>query len=242
MWTSSDCRTQIQVYPDGRVGLIDPIGFDYYVSKTSKSVFRVRWQNGTYPASQSGVCPTQCALVPTLDGNSCICNITVSSGAVFTSWDEIPAGVAAAWVIGERCPIGAAPPTLFEAGTYRLCTSARCSALTGVRVWLYKTDDDKTIPSVDTIFELPPVRSGGRTRYLKNRVSTVKVASGFSFRNPPNFMPLLGEFKDSPLPHFSERLWLPEAEYEVDAFLEHLLEHNSTAPFIAFRLIQQLVC
>ena len=40
---------------------------------------------------------------------------------------------------------------------------------------------------------------------------------------------------------FQDLLWIPRAELEVEALLDHLFEHNNTAVFVAYRLLQRLI-
>ena len=74
-----------------------------------------------------------------------------------------------------------------------------------------------------------------------NKVSTVSIDGDESkkFRNPPHFMPLLGEEWDSAW-GYSATFSIPQAEHEVDALLTHLFEHDNTAPFLTTRLIQRM--
>jgi hypothetical protein len=109
-----------------------------------------------------------------------------------------------------------------------------------LKIWEHVTNVGGTF-SQDTIFELPARRLGGRTRFLRNYISTVTIpTTDFSFPNPKKFMPLAGEL-------WKNRDWSPEgwfkykAEQEVEALLDHLFEHRSTAPFIAKHLIQRMV-
>jgi uncharacterized protein (DUF1501 family)/uncharacterized protein (DUF1800 family) len=238
VWTTTPCQTRVQVYLDGRIGIVDATSQFFILSKTSKNVFRVRWSGGSYPAAPSGVCPTSCVLEASAEGNTCMCNYTVSASAPFSQASDIPSDQAVETIAG-RCPIGASNPTLFSNNGYRQCTSAACSSLQNVKVWLFQGEPDNTF-TTNTLFEVPPFRRGGRVRYLLNRVSTVNIGS-FSFRNPPVFSPLLGQLYDVAKDYFSDNLWIPQAEYEVDALLEHLFEHDNTAPFLAYRFIQQMV-
>ncbi len=244
MWTSGTCNVQIQVYPSGQIGIIDPSTAQFkLLLNNSNNVFRVRWSNNVYPvATSSGVCPVGCTRQVTPNGNSCICSFTVGTGAVYSFASLATLGSSpstAANTIGKRLAIGASDPTIFNPGTYVQCVRSECQNLTGVTVWLLKTDPNGTL-SDKAIFQLPPFRVGGRVRYLFNRQSIVKVGN-FTFQNPPHFAPLLGELNDFGTDYTSDTLWTRQAEYEVEALLEHLSEHQNTAPFVAYRLIQQLV-
>lgn len=90
------------------------------------------------------------------------------------------------------------------------------------------------------------------------------ASTRYSFRNPPNFMPNVGDQtglspagshkaqgKSSSDAHAGkispfgtaadpDRL-LPHARHETEALLTHLFEHHNTAPFLALRLIQRMV-
>lgn len=244
MWTSGNCSVTIQVYPSGQVGIVDPATTQFKIlANNSNNVFRVRWTNNVYPAAQSGVCPTSCVRQVTPNGDSCICNFTVSTSVVYTmaTLGALASNPSqAANTIGRRITIGASNPTIFNTGTYVQCIRPECSNLTNVIVWLHKDDPNGTL-STRTIIQVPAFRLGGRVRYLFNRQSVVRVGTTFSFQNPPHFTPLLGELTDVSTDYTSDALWTRKAEYEVEALLEHLAEHQSTAPFIAYRLIQQLV-
>eukprot|EP01122_Echinamoeba_exundans_P008354 TRINITY_DN275_c0_g1_i1.p1 TRINITY_DN275_c0_g1~~TRINITY_DN275_c0_g1_i1.p1 ORF type:complete len:1994 (-),score=503.35 TRINITY_DN275_c0_g1_i1:77-6058(-) len=246
MWTNQTCTTQVQVYGSGQIGMYDPaaplVSQFLPVRNSTNNVFRVRWANDAYPVATGGNCPAGCRVAPTVDGPSCICNFTVTTTTAFASTGDLAAvaGDGAVDALADRLFIGASRPGLYDAGTYRQCTDAACTNLKGVTVWLHSSDSGNALSTL-TIFELPPFRVGRRPRYVFNRVSTVSVSGAFSFRNPPRFNPLLGELTDSGQEYHRDGLWTNQAEYEVEALLEHLFEHDSTAPFVAYRFIQQMV-
>lgn len=66
-------------------------------------------------------------------------------------------------------------------------------------------------------------------------------AGGSTFRNPPGFMPALGEQTVPFQAYLSADLLKYEAQYETDALITHLAEHGNTGPFVCKRLIQQMV-
>jgi uncharacterized protein (DUF1501 family) len=252
-WTAQTCRNAIQIYFDGRIGLLDPNGNPKIpqLLPGSNNVFRVFWRGGVWPtASSNGSCALWgCMSVPTPKGPSCVCNFTVTDSRAFSSVSDLSAAISsgnssAIDVIASRCFIGSADPTSFDAGVYARCTSAACSKFENVIVWLNQFDLENAL-SVTTIFQLPPVRRGGRVRYMRNRVSQITIAEEkFAFRNPPHFAPLLGELLDTDaswIDYHSDIQWTQPAENEVEALLEHLVEHDNTAPFLAYRFIQQLV-
>jgi cullin-associated NEDD8-dissociated protein 1 len=105
----------------------------------------------------------------------------------------------------------------------------------------------------DTIFKIRSARTG-KDVFLLNRASTVHMRTrasgggsggGFSFRNPPHFMPLVGErmglwtngVPTNPIESASPH----DAENEMEAHITHLVEHESTPPFVSKLLIQRLV-
>jgi hypothetical protein len=73
----------------------------------------------------------------------------------------------------------------------------------------------------------------------------VEKPTGYSFRNPPSFMPFVGESSNSrggQGPYTAGATWLaPTAEFEKEALLDHLLEHENTPPFVALHLIKRFV-
>lgn len=80
-------------------------------------------------------------------------------------------------------------------------------------------------------------------------LETEALTTGFTFRNPPHFLPNVGESlwwvpgggsNQNPYGRDGDHLRAP-AEYETAALLDHLFEHENTAPFIAYRMIQRLV-
>jgi cullin-associated NEDD8-dissociated protein 1 len=249
VWTNGSCSLQVQVYPSGQVSLVDPAvlagsgGVLRLLLNSTNNVFRVRWRGNSFPAATAaGACPSGCQVQPTVDGDSCVCNFTVRSEPAFTSLGAISDPSNAVNIIAQRAHIGSVKPSLHDAGTYSRCTGSACTSLTNVVVWLHSGDNGQL--SERTIFELPPFRRGGRVRYLMNRVSTVSVSASaaYAFRNPPRFSPLSGELYDvSGQEWTSDVLWNRVAENEVEALLEHLFEHDNTAVFVSYRLIQQMV-
>lgn len=234
-WTSGVCSLKVQVYPSGQIAVVDPavvVGQRFRVlDQSSNNVFRVIWRDERWPTISSGACSDGCQLVPMATGDTCLCDVAVSSAVVYASVDQVPA----LWRLQLDLATGAPKPSIFGS-LYTQCASTACVARTDVKIW-FKSGQPEWSP--ETILELPPFRTGGRVRYFFNRISTVTVGSK-SFRNPPRFMPLAGEL--NPTQEWtSDALLIPQAENEVEALLDHLVEHNATAPFVAYRLIQRLV-
>ena len=88
----------------------------------------------------------------------------------------------------------------------------------------------------------------GATRFLRNRLSLVALGSSqkssgtssprFQFRNPPSFMPTVGDQLHRPSHGWSIDMWQPWAEAEQEALIDHLFEHDNTPPFVAHALLQ----
>lgn len=76
-----------------------------------------------------------------------------------------------------------------------------------------------------TIFE---VLVNGKKKYFRNKRSMVRISPTVGFRNAVSFVSL------------SEPT-VRDAEYETEAFLDHLVHHPNTPPFIAYRIIQRFV-
>jgi cullin-associated NEDD8-dissociated protein 1 len=98
--------------------------------------------------------------------------------------------------------------------------------------------DASLLMDEDTIFEFRSAVTG-KLVYLRNKMSRVNVGSSFSFRNPPHFLPLLGENYNNN--GFDLAAAKRDTEYEVEALLDHLTQHPSAAPFISKLLIQRFI-
>ena len=236
VWTAARCAPQIQIYPDRSIGLIDPVATDdkfWPLRPNSDNVFRVRWESDSAVPSGATGCGAGCAVQAAPLGRTCLCNVTVVETVCFADPSAPPTGaaVAAALFIGSLAPTA-------HGARYVAC-AAPCAA--DVRVWTLASDPSRW--DRDTVFELPPRVPGGRRRYLLNRASRVHVAGqpAAAFRNPPHFLPLLGEQTLGSQAYSSTDLLGPQAEYEVEALLDHLFEHPNAPPFVSRRLIQQMV-
>lgn len=109
---------------------------------------------------------------------------------VYTDISKLPSAVD----IFDTLYIGAPKPSSFGSGVYVQCTSGACASRSDIKIWSLAAEAGTL--TANTIFELPAQRAGGRPFYVRNRISTVSVGS-FSFRNPPSFMPLAGEMRDT---------------------------------------------
>ena len=223
-WVDASCALQLEVYPSGLVGVVDPNSTIYnVVAESSLNSFGVRWNDGVYPKAPD--CGPSCVVADAVGGASCLCSYTRNDTAVFTELEFLPSVT----VMRSRLSIGAVAP--LKAGGYTQCSSNECLAHTDLKIWV-KTGS--TLLAMDTVFELPS------ELFLLNMESQITV-DGKGFRNAPTFMPLAGEMIFTWKSWFSDAIYLDRAEQETEALLDHLVQHNNTAPFVCMRLIQRLV-
>ena len=71
--------------------------------------------------------------------------------------------------------------------------------------------------------------------------STQSDLTGFHFRNPVHFLLSAGDVRLENGPFGDGSHLAAAAEHETEALLDHLFEHDNTAPFVAYRMIQRLV-
>jgi hypothetical protein len=248
MWTSGSCQLLVQIYDVGFMSIVDPLinssNKTSYPASTrqlwvsSGSVFKVHWWNDSYPSqSNAGGCGPGCSPVVDTYGQSCLCTIAVNTSAVFRA----SAGLPSAATILSTLFIGAPVPTSFGAAVYAKCSSAPCAAAkSNVTVWLKagsSSDWDQT-----TIFQLPGLVAGAPPLYLFNQQSWVSVTgTPYMFRNPPNFMPLVGAQPFRSQQWTSPSIFAPQAMQEMEAYLDLLHRHPNVAPFVSTLLIQRLV-
>ena len=129
--------------------------------------------------------------------------------------------------IEAACHVGALAPSAYGVGVYKLCTSRECNSAATlpdpVKVYQKGNTPNELDLSEDTIFE---VTRFGRTVYLLNMESKVTIGSGpgaKTIRNPPHFLPLIGERFGQWGDQFShEQDWLAEdgTMDEIDALIE----------------------
>ena len=82
----------------------------------------------------------------------------------------------------------------------------------------------------------------------KDNTKNKRRLTGFRFRNPPGFMPNIGSLENVPgddnrrlNPYGDDDHLQTFAQYETDALIDHLHEHENTPPFVAYRIIQRMV-
>ena len=236
-WTTSTCKYEIQVRPSGYINILDIPRYRSEYALNNDNLMLLWWKNNAFPTVQQNSCGSGC----TVSGTSCRCNITVVESIGFSSTTNGALPTVAE--IEDTLYIGAYSPSQFyniiDSGTYTLCTTTKCNDhYTNTKVQIYLHSGSGQSFDTMTIFKLPAKLPGGKLRYLMNKVSTVHVGENFQFRNPPNFMPSLGETYTYRGSGFSSRFHVIEATQEVDALLDHVFEHPNTAPFISHRLIQ----
>jgi hypothetical protein len=185
-WSSEACALQVQVYPDGKIGIVDDSitdarrPFRGYV-QNSFDTFAVRWTSATVPTAPN--CGTGCSVATTIDGDTCLCAAAVTDSAPFAAGSP-PTLTALETTLFQA----ALPPSTYDAGEYVQCVSGCPTG--GYTVWTHTTDG-AAVWTARTIFQLPPAVVGAAPRFLFNKASTVSVGDA-SFRNPPHFMPGTG--------------------------------------------------
>ena len=242
---------KLQVHRNGMVTIIDAMadageGQETYGKKfktDNGNSFRVRWEATSgedfpFPRFDNGACSSASCTVHT-QTSSCICDIRVSTSIVYASPNVLPASRD---MLVEKLFVGSPPVSAFPTNMYTKCTSSACTSIAGVE-GVYTTGGSATPTVLDatTIFEVASRRAGGDNVFLMNKISMVNIDGDDSkaFRNPPHFMPLLGEEWDS-AGGYSATFSIPQAEHETNALLTHLFEHDNTAPFVTNRLIQRM--
>eukprot|EP01125_Pyxidicula_operculata_P014519 TRINITY_DN483_c0_g6_i1.p1 TRINITY_DN483_c0_g6~~TRINITY_DN483_c0_g6_i1.p1 ORF type:complete len:1985 (+),score=368.79 TRINITY_DN483_c0_g6_i1:207-6161(+) len=235
-WLNANCSLKAQVYLSGQVGIYDPenpSNGHKVLLLSSGNVHRVHWKGSLYPKAENN-CTVGCTITTTVSGDTCVCDIDVVERVVFTDPNYLPTYSE----VVSSLFVGAAKPSSFGKGVYSKCTTGPCASRSDVTVWVkeeYSVGWDET-----TIFQVKSQFAGSPDVYLANTESIVNIGS-YSFRNPPHFMPLAGEQAFSWLQWASDVLYIHRAEQEVEALVDHLFQHQSTAPFVAYRMIQRMV-
>jgi uncharacterized protein (DUF1501 family) len=179
----------------------------------------VRWTDGLHPNPSANCDDSVDCEVHSLAGqeDTCLCTVSVTELAVFTDIASLPSRKD----VLERLKVGSAGPDTFDTGAYVQCMSAECEMQT-YEIWLdaeTNTLDINTILST-TVKTVP--------MHYKN-IESMAGFSGFSFRNPPQFIKLEGSTLDT------------DVAYETEAVIDSFFYHDNHAPYIAHALIQRFV-
>ncbi|KAL7554934.1 hypothetical protein ACHAWF_018496 [Thalassiosira exigua] len=221
-WTDANCTQTVKVRDGGMIAIVnDPARNPWFFEDTVPFVdlintvnyFSVIWQrdNMTFEEiypSLNNTCGGGACSITSDD--ACECSVTLVESPAFNS---LPSREG---VLSLK--IGAYDPATFSAEnvTYSLLESSD-------DVEAYVASDSVVIGATSTIFKV--VDEFGEVAFFKNMLSTITLGGLYELRNPPSFMNLV-------------KVELRDAEYEVDAFLKHLIQYRSSAPFITKKLIQ----
>lgn len=217
--SNQNCQLQVQIRSGGEIAVVDDIpgGGTPEFAINNRHRFRVEWNHAAYPTVTHGCCGGG-----SIVSGTCLCDVNVTNEAVFTSASPSREEVLTA------LQVGAIDPTHFDTGTFTRCNLAICTRFSDVVVWLRNSSSGSIIDK-DTIFELTPSPGWSGPRFFRNMMSTVHiVGTNHSFRNPVAF-------------HAKFESATRDAEHETDAMITYLLEHSSTAPFVANLFIQRFV-
>lgn len=222
-WTDASCTLSLKVRADGLVAIIhNPAANPFFEDETVPYVdanntitfIKVPWEKDALTAEE--IFPTvnntcgagACSIT---HDDACLCDVTVSESTVF---DSLPSREDALSLL----KVGAPPPESFAGDTVSY-TLFEASA----EIEAYVASDASGIGVESTIFKVED--EFGNTVHLKNMASSITLGGLYTLRNPPNFIELSApELRD--------------AEYEIDAFLMHLIQHPTSPPFIAKNLLQ----
>ena len=243
IWTTESCKLRVKVFSSGKIVIVSP-------SKSSNSPngdkhglakFVVHWKQtdkgSHFPTVEAG-CGAGCT-VDKAQGGSCLCDITVHQHPVYTDVKKIPTGSE----LSSHLFIGAPAPA-DEPGVYTLCKS--CAQQPGVKVYVRGSNASPAKLEETSVFAI--ATGSGKEVYLMNLRSTVGIGGkpdtgfDFSFRNPPNLMPGVGEeYPDTDVGWDRVALRTEMVANEIDALIDHVFYHDNTAVFIARKLIMRLI-
>ena len=243
IWTTESCKLRVKVFSSGKIVIVSP-------SKSSNSPngdkhglakFVVHWKQtdkgSHFPTVEAG-CGAGCT-VDKAQGGSCLCDITVHQHPVYTDVKKIPTGSE----LSSHLFIGAPAPA-DEPGVYTLCKS--CAQQPGVKVYVRGSNASPAKLEETSVFAI--ATGSGKEVYLMNLRSTVGIGGkpdtgfDFSFRNPPNLMPGVGEeYPDTDVGWDRVALRTEMVANEIDALIDHVFYHDNTAVFVARKLIMRLI-
>ena len=246
IWTTESCQLRVKVFSSGKISIVPPgqmLLANRGGDKHGIAKFIVQWeptssgQGSRFPTIQTG-CGPGCT-VDNAQGGSCVCDVKVTQYAVYTDISKIPT----AGELSSKLFIGAPAPA-DEPGVYTLCKS--CAQQAGVQVYIRGSNASPTELAETAVFEID--NSIGKKVYLMNLRSTVGIQGNsvsdfeFSFRNPPNLMPGVGEEYPNIDAGWKRAVFrTPMVANEIDALIDHVFYHDNTAVFVALKLIRRLV-
>jgi hypothetical protein len=181
-------------------------------------------------------------------GGSCLCDFTIETEPIYVATnkqlpteEELRASLFQATVA----------PADFGKDVYTKCTTRSCTSRNGIAVYTKSSTATPSAFDIHTIFEITTAagdRHGRKNaKYLFNKQSIVHVGTAagdarWTFRNPPNFVPNIGVHAGHPggaeswqggfSPFGNAEIWATAANYETNALIEHLFQHDNTPPFV----------
>lgn len=216
-WLSQACSVMAQVDADGRVAIVHQTSTALTrnhkiwssLDQDHQNLVRVLWASGFPRVADNCGGSASCSVV----GSRCMCSTSVVESAVFAE-QPTRAKILSQLTIGAPNPVSKG---------YVKCSTAACVAVADVETFI--SPGSSGAIAIDTIFGIVV---DGETIYMSNKLSTVSVGGGFSFRNAPSF-------------HLFSEPTRRDASHETEALLHHLVHHKNTAPFMARRLVQRFV-
>jgi len=226
-WTTSVCNIQVKISSDGLIAVVhdpektytsldgsNPQVQSHVNAEKTVSYFHVPWDNTNvlvghleYPSIAENSCDGG-----SIDGEYCLCNITLEETTVFTSLPTREEVLA-------KLHVGAFDPSIYENEVYTVVTETNDSK--GVSVY----SKGSIHYSSETIFRIKDEYSNAFAFY-KNIRSIVKVCDGtFSFRTPPTFYDIVNPE-------------LISAYQELDAYMDHVFNHDNSPPFTCKALLK----
>ena len=215
-WTATPCKVQLRVRQDAQVSIVHELtGLQESINKMLKSV--ADNNQNFFRVDWAGGAGN----APTIT-NDCLDGLCRKHNDEFCLCDmtEDESAVFTAMPskeqVAQELHIGSVDPKLYGRD-YNLVESVG-----GVDLYALSPADKFATTS---IFK---VTLHQKDVYFRNTRSVVRISDSVSFRNAPTVMRL-----SEP----TER----DAQYETEAFIDHLMYHPNTAPFIAYRIIQRFV-
>lgn len=213
---SPTCAIRAKIDAEGNVAMVYITSGHTveYVQLDSRSNFPAYWEGGVFPSPEN-----DCA--GGLNGLCRVKSALVAGGAAACECDV---------TVDDSQAFTTMPPSS-ESIMSTLKIGAMNPASYGDGVYTSRVVNDFVVHekngfNKNTIFEINDAKKS-RTLYFINVESTVHIDS-YSFRNPPHFMSMVPSETN-----------LRDAQYETDAVLASYFLHDTTAPFVASRLIKR---